>query len=236
MRLECHGSPDVGLPARYSPPSPDFSRPGRLWWALPGDGPFSTWRELSRVYHEGAPGHHLQQGGVVARAERLDAFRRQACDVAGYSEGWAVYAEGLMDEWGYLDNLGYRLGYLDGQLVRTARVILDIGLHLALEIPAGHGFPTGARWNHDHAVQFMATRTSTDPEQCRYEVIRYLGWPGQAASYKIGEQTWLSIRRDCQRRSGTGFDPRDFHRTALALGPMGLDLLRAQFAGHEGTR
>ncbi|HEY2723666.1 MAG TPA: DUF885 domain-containing protein [Pseudonocardiaceae bacterium] len=232
MQLECRiAPPGGGVGAYYTAPSADFSRPGRMWWAVPsGRATFPTWREVTTVYHEGVPGHHLQVGTAVQVADRLNDFQRLLCWVSGHGEGWALYAERLMRELGHLGDDGDLLGMLDAQLFRAARVVVDIGMHLELPIPAGTGFHEGEKWTPELGLEFLLTRTITDPAHVRDEVDRYLGWPGQAPSYKLGERLWLGAREDAQRRRGAEFDFAKFHRSALELGSMGLDTLSERLA------
>ncbi|MEW9552297.1 DUF885 domain-containing protein [Nonomuraea sp. NPDC050783] len=231
MRLDCRiAPPGGGSGAYYTNPAEDFSRPGTMWWSLPeGKEEFSTWREASTVYHEGVPGHHLQIGTAVA-TPGLNRFQRLACFVDGHGEGWALYAERLMREFGYLDD-ATSLGMLNKSLFRAARVVLDIGLHLRLGIPDGSGFHEGERWTPELGIEFLSTRTLTDPARAADEVNRYLGWPGQAASYKVGEKLWLELREEARARQGAAFDLKDFHTRALRSGPAGLDTMRDLMAG-----
>jgi uncharacterized protein (DUF885 family) len=152
------------------------------------------------------------------------------CWVAGHGEGWAVYAERLMGELGYLDDPGLRLGLLDSQLMNTAVAILDIGVHLELEIPKGTGWRAGQRWNAEAAWEFLCAHSSWDERQLRFELHRYLGWPGQATAYKLGGRSWLQAREEAAARAGAAFSLKEFHSKALALGSMGLDPLRAALA------
>ncbi len=232
MALECKiAPPGGGVGAYYTAPSEDFSRPGRMWWSLPqGKEEFSTWREVSTVYHEGAPGHHLQIATGVDQSESLNKYQRTLALTSGHAEGWALYAERLMQDLGFLSDDGELLGMLSEQLFRAARVIVDIGMHLELEIPAGTGFHEGARWTSELGLEFMLTRTITDAAQVHDEIDRYLGWPGQAPSYKLGERLWLAAREEARARQGDAFDIRQFHARALALGGMGLDTLREMLA------
>ncbi|MFR9729207.1 DUF885 domain-containing protein [Saccharopolyspora sp. MS10] len=232
MALECRiAPPGGGVGAYYTGPTDGFTRPGRMWWSVPeGREEFPTWRETTVVYHEGVPGHHLQIATAVHQAERLNKFQRLACVVSGHAEGWALYAERLMRELGYLGDDGDLLGMLNDQLFRAARVIVDIGMHLELDIPAGTGFHEGERWTPELGSEFMLTRTVAEAAQVHDEIDRYLGWPGQAPSYKIGERLWLAAREDARTRHGAAFDSKDFHRRALELGSMGLDTLRDQLA------
>ncbi len=157
-RIECCIAPTHDGGIYYTGPSEDFSRPGRMWWSVPeGIDDFSTWREVTTVFHEGVPGHHLQIGQTVYRRETLNRWQRLMCWVSGHGEGWALYAERLMDELGYLEDPGDRLGMLDAQALRAARVIVDIGMHLELEIPRDNpfGFHPGERWTPALGLEFM---------------------------------------------------------------------------------
>ncbi|WP_033293415.1 DUF885 domain-containing protein [Amycolatopsis jejuensis] len=232
MALECRiAPPGGGVGAYYTGPSEDFSRPGRMWWSLPADrNEFTTWREVSTVYHEGVPGHHLQIATAVNQAETLTKYQRLMTFISAHGEGWALYAERLMQELGYLSDDGNLLGMLSEQLFRAARVVVDIGMHLELEIPSGTGFHEGARWTPELGLEFMLTRTITDQAHIHDEIDRYLGWPGQAPSYKLGERLWLTARDEARHRLGSAFDIKDFHTKALLMGGMGLDTLREQLS------
>jgi uncharacterized protein (DUF885 family) len=195
-----------------------------MWWSVPaGVTEFSTWRELTTVYHEGVPGHHLQVAQAVECRHLLNRWRRLASWVSGHGEGWALYAEWLMADLGYMDDPGNRLGLLDGQSLRAARVVIDIGVHCELPAPAEVG---GGAWTYDKAWQFLSGHANMGTEFLRYELERYLGWPGQAPSYKIGERLWLQLREETRAREGANFDLKAFHRRALDLGGLGLDILR----------
>ncbi|SEC23671.1 Uncharacterized conserved protein, DUF885 familyt [Amycolatopsis tolypomycina] len=232
MALECKiAPPGGGVGAYYTGPSEDFSRPGRMWWSLPaGREEFSTWRETSTVYHEGAPGHHLQIATAVDQSVGLNKYQRLLAFTSGHAEGWALYAERLMEELGYLSDDGDLLGMLSEQLFRAARVVVDLGMHLELEIPAGTGFHEGSRWTPELGLEFMLTRTITDQAHIRDEIDRYLGWPGQAPAYKIGERLWLAARAEARTRAGASWDIKRFHTEALKMGGMGLDTLREQLS------
>ena len=213
----------------YTGPSDDFTRPGRMWWSVPkGVTEFSTWRELTTVYHEGVPGHHLQVGQTIYRRELLNRWRRMMCWVSGHGEGWALYAERLMAELGYMDDPGNYLGLLDGQSLRAARVVLDIGVHCGFDAPAEIG---GGAWTYDKAWTFLTNHANQGEESLRFELNRYLGWPGQAPSYKIGERLWLQSRDEVAAREGDAFSLRDFHRRSLDLGSVGLDVMRTALLG-----
>jgi uncharacterized protein (DUF885 family) len=230
-RIECMIAPTSDGGIYYTNPSEDWSRPGRMWWAIPdGVEEFSTWKEVTTIYHEGVPGHHLQCAEAIFRKERLNRWQRLMCWVSGHGEGWALYAERLMEELGYLADPGNLLGMLDAQLLRAARVVVDLGVHLELPIPADQAWHPGETWDARLAWEFLRTRVQTDDDSLRFELDRYLGWPGQAPSYKLGERIWLQAREDARRRKGADFDLREFHRQALALGSLGLDPLREELA------
>ncbi len=232
MKLECRiAPPGGGVGAYYTGPTDNFSRPGRMWWSVPaGQQDYATWRETSTVYHEGVPGHHLQIATAVYQSDTLNRFQRLMSTTSGYCEGWALYAERLMRELGYLGDEGNLMGMLDAHLFRAARVIVDIGMHLELEIPAGTGFHPGERWTPELGLEFLLTRTITDPHHVRDEIDRYLGWPGQAPSYKLGERLWLAALEEAKQRKGAEFDLKVFHQRALEMGSMGLDTLRERLA------
>lgn len=230
-RLECRIAPTHDGGIYYTGPSEDFTRPGRMWWAVPkGVESFTTWRETTTVFHEGVPGHHLQVAQTAYRADKLNRYRRMLCWVPAHGEGWALYAEKLMADLGFLDDPGDRLGMLDAQAFRAARVIVDIGMHLELPIPMGVGFHDGERWSPELGLEFLRLHCSMDDAYLRDELDRYLGWPAQAPCYKVGERLWLAARDDAERRHGDRFDLKAFHAAALDLGSMGLDLLRSELA------
>jgi len=214
----------------YTPPSDDWSRPGRVCWSVPdGIETFATWKEVTVVNHEGVPGHHLQAAHAMAQRENLNRWQRMSF-VSGHGEGWALYAERLMGDLGYLDDPGAYLGMLDSQQLLTAQVPLDIGVHLELDVPKGTGWHEGERWNAQIAWEILRAHSSWDDRQLRSELRRCLGLPGQAPSYKLGEQIWLQARQDARARTGAAFNLKDFHANALSLGGMGLDPLREALA------
>lgn len=216
--IECKIDPAGTGGIFYTQPTEDFSRPGRMWWSVPaGQEIFHTWQELTTVHHEGAPGHHLQIGTALLESN-LNSWRRNACWNSGHGEGWALYAEALMAELGYMDDPGYRMGLLDSQRLRAARVVVDIGLHLGKKMPDGSGI-----WDKAHMKSFMRENTAMDDANLAFEVNRYLGWPGQAPSYAIGERLWHKTRDDAIAQ---GMTPRQFHSEALALGSIPMSILR----------
>ena len=229
-RIEAMIAPTNEGGISYTGPSDDWSRPGRMWWSVPdGVEAFSTWKEVTVVYHEGVPGHHLQVSHAMADRENLNRWQRTSW-VSGHGEGWALYAERLMGELGYLDDPGAYLGMLDSQQLLTAQVALDIGVHLELDVPRGTGWREGERWNAGIAWEILRAHSSWDERQLRSELRRCLGLPGQAPSYKLGERIWLQARQDAIARAAGAFSLKDFHAKALSLGAMGLDPLREALA------
>jgi uncharacterized protein (DUF885 family) len=230
-RCEAMIAPPGGAAAMYyTGPSEDLSRPGRTWYPTQGRTEFPLWGEVSICYHEAVPGHHLQVGMMRYRRDRLDRFQRTMAWNAGHGEGWALYAERLMGELGYLDDPAFELGMLRAQAMRAVRVVVDIGLHLELPIPKDEDFHPGDTWTPDLALDFVINRSRFPEDFMRSEVDRYLGWPGQAICYKVGERVWLRGRDDARRRHGASFDLKRFHSRALELGPMGLDQLEQELA------
>jgi uncharacterized protein (DUF885 family) len=220
--IECMIAPTQEGGIYYTGPTDDFSRPGRMWWSVPeGVEEFDTWRELTTVYHEGVPGHHLQIAQAVYNRSELNSWRRLLAGTSGHAEGWALYAERLMQQLGYLDAPADRLGMLDGQRMRAARVVLDIGVHLGKDRLDGAG-----TWDADYALDFMRQNVNMSDEFVQFEVNRYLGWPGQAPSYKVGQRIWEQVRDGYRAKQGESFDIKDFHKRALDLGGVGLDTLR----------
>ena len=226
-KIDCR-IPAVPGSAYYLAPAEDLSRPGTIWWYVP-DAEVITWTALGTLFHEGVPGHHLQLGANVLNSDRLNRFQRISAELhPGHSEGWALYAERLMDELGFYRTPAHRLGMMaGGQQLRTARIILDIGLHLELPIPRGTGFHEGERWTPRLAAEFLSSRCGSmgGDSFIDFEIDRYLGCPGQAIAYKIGERVWIRAREEARIRHRARFDLRAFHSAALDLGPMGLDLL-----------
>lgn len=227
--IECLIAPTQTGGIYYTGPSEDFSRPGRMWWSVPkGVTEFGTWKELTTVYHEGVPGHHLQVAQTVFRSERLNKWRRMFSWTSGHGEGWALYAERLMDELGHMDDPGNKMGLLDSQSLRAARVVIDIGVHCGFEAPAEVG---GGTWTYDKAWQYLDAHANQGEAWLRFELDRYLGWPGQAPSYKIGERLWMQLRDEVAQSEGDSFSLKDFHRRALDIGGVGLDTMREAVLG-----
>ena len=225
-RLAPEGSASA---AYYMGPSEDLSRPGTTWFPTMGRKSFGWWHIVSTWYHEAVPGHHLQVATTKINTERLNRFQRNRVWVSGYGEGWALYAERLMDELGAFSDPGYEMGYLSAQGLRAARIVVDIGMH------CGYKDFDGEVWNAESAFKLLHERALLDEISARSEVDRYLGWPGQAISYKVGERFWMECREDAKARLGSKFDLKKFHSFALNLGPMGLDPFKREMALWDGN-
>jgi uncharacterized protein (DUF885 family) len=221
--LECRIAPTQTGGIYYTGPSEDLARPGRMWWSVPpAVDTFHTWQETTTVFHEGVPGHHLQIGRAVVLADDLNRWRRLGCWVSGHGEGWALYAERLMAELGWLDDPGARMGMLDAQRFRAARVVIDIGVHCGLTAP------DGGTWDAVRAWDFLTAHSAMAEDNLRFELDRYLGWPGQAPSYAVGQRIWQQLR---DQITGQGVPLKEFHSRALDLGGLPLDVLRSALSG-----
>jgi uncharacterized protein (DUF885 family) len=214
----------------YTLPSQDFSRPGRTWLPTLGRTSFPMWELYSTWYHEGVPGHHMQLAQWQYLASRLSQYQTGLGFVSACSEGWALYAERLMDELGFLQQPGARMGYLDAQLMRAIRVIVDIGMHLELPVAADWAPGSGQRWTPELGLEFFTSNSGRDQEFAQSEIVRYLSMPGQAISYKLGERAWLEGRDAAKAAHGASFDLKAWHMAALSLGSLGLDDLAAELA------
>jgi uncharacterized protein (DUF885 family) len=223
-KVESRIAPPGGAAAPYyTAPSADFSRPGRTWLPTMGQTRFPVYDLVSTWYHEGVPGHHLQLAQWAHVAENLSRYQATVGIVSANAEGWALYAERLMDELGFLTDPERRLGYLDAQMMRAVRVIIDIGMHLELQIPADSPFHPGERWTPELAREFFGAHSSRPRDFVESELVRYLSMPGQAIGYKLGERAWLLGREKARERHGEAFDLKAWHMAALSQGSLGLD-------------
>lgn len=212
----------------YIPPSEDLQRPGCTYLPTLGSDTFNTWHLVSTWYHEAVPGHHLQIGSTIINREKLSRFQRTFGWTSGFGEGWALYAERLMDELGYFKDPAHEMGFLSAQALRAVRVVVDIGMHLDLEIPSGQMFePAGERISYETSVRMLMERALQPHDFAVSETNRYLGLPAQAISYKLGEKTILECRKAAAERHGDNFDLKAWHSYVIGIGPVGLDALVA---------
>jgi uncharacterized protein (DUF885 family) len=204
---------EAGSPGGYYQiPALDGSRPGAFYINLRDTGEWARWKLPTLVYHESEPGHHFQLAKVL-ELPSLPLIRKAGGGFSANTEGWALYAEQLVDEMGLYDSnpLG-RLGMLQSALFRAARCVVDTGLH-------------AKGWSRERAIDYMVETTGDNRSAMTTEVERYCTWPGQATSYKVGQTRWLKLREDARRRLGTKFDLRDFHDVGLTAAPMPLSVL-----------
>ena len=217
-----------GTAPYYNPPSEDFARAGSTWIPSQGTEGFTWWHLISTWYHEAVPGHHLQFGTSAVEKENLSRFQRASAWISGYGEGWALYAERFMDELGAFDEPGIEMGYLSNQALRAARVVVDIGVHL------GYTDENGNVWNADSVKDVLFEKALQGDAIAASERDRYLGLPGQAISYKVGERVWMQAREDAKARLGSEFSLKKFHTHALRMGPMGLDPFAQELKAWDG--
>lgn len=204
---------EAGAPGGYYQiPSLDGSRPGAFYINLRDTSEWSRWKLPTLVYHESEPGHHFQLA-MVLELPSLPLIRKAGGSFSANTEGWALYAEQLVDEMGMYDSdpLG-RLGMLQSALFRAARCVVDTGIH-------ANG------WSRERAIEYMVQTTGDNRSSMTTEVERYCTWPGQATSYKVGQTRWLKLRADAKQRLGAKFDIRDFHDVGLTAAPMPLAVL-----------
>jgi uncharacterized protein (DUF885 family) len=208
---------EAGAPGGYYQiPALDGSRPGAFYINLRDTSEWSRWKLPTLVYHESVPGHHFQLA-LVLEMPKLPLIRKAGGGFSANTEGWALYAEQLVDEMGVYesDPLG-RLGMLQSELFRAARCVVDTGLH-------------SKGWSREQAIDYMVDSTGDNRTAMTTEVERYCTWPGQATSYKVGQTRWLKLREQARRRLGAKFDIRDFHDVGLSAAPMPLSVLDRVF-------
>ena len=218
-----------GTAPYYNPPSEDLSRPGTTWIPSQGTDGFTWWHLISTWYHEAVPGHHLQCATTTIERDRLSRYQRAFAWISGYGEGWALYAERFMDELGAFDEPGIEMGYLSNQALRAARVVVDIGVHL------GYEDENGNIWNADSVKDVLFEKALQSDAIAASERDRYLGLPGQAISYKVGERIWMQAREEAKSRLGDTFNLKKFHTYALRIGPMGLDPFLEEMRAWDGN-
>jgi uncharacterized protein (DUF885 family) len=218
--------PGASLGAYYNQPSEDFTRPGTVYWSKGDQQQIPLFGEVSTAYHEGFPGHHLQVGLQLTAGDRFSRMQKVMVWYSGSGEGWALYAEDLMEELGYLEKPDYVMGKLASEMLRACRVVIDIGSHLELQIPVDQPFHPGERWTFEAGVEMLESYAAQEHAVSVSEMNRYLGWPGQAISYKVGQQAIRDLRSEERARLGSGFDQKAFHARLLEVGAVGLDTLR----------
>ena len=202
--------------AYYYPPAADGSRDG-IYYANGYDLPSRKYTKLaSTTYHEAAPGHHFQIT-IEMESDHLHRFRRLGSRMVGgaYVEGWGLYSERLADEMGLYRSEAERFGMLDGQAWRAARLVVDTGLH-------------ALRWERQRSIDFLRERAGLHETDAVIETDRYICWPGQALTYKLGQRVIEKLRRELTARDGSDFDLREFHDQVLGHGSLPLATLERE--------
>ncbi|MBX3284392.1 MAG: DUF885 domain-containing protein [Actinobacteria bacterium] len=206
--------------AYYTPPAPDGSRPGEYHVNL--HSPTTTGRAetASIAFHEAIPGHHLQLAIAAERAD-LPAFRRLSWGHTAYVEGWALYTERLAEEMGLYESDLDRLGMLASDAWRACRLVVDTGLH-------------AMGWSRQQAIDFMVANAPVGRNEIETEVDRYIGMPGQALAYKVGQREILRLRADAEARLGEQFSLPEFHDVVLDAATVSLPVLAARVEAWSG--
>ena len=209
--------------AYYYPPAADGSRDG-IYYANGYDLPSRKYTKLaSTTYHEAAPGHHFQIT-LEMENEHLNTFRRLGSRMVGgaYVEGWGLYSERLADEMGLYRSEAERFGMLDGQAWRAARLVVDTGLH-------------ALRWERQRSIDFLRFDAGLSETDAVIETDRYICWPGQALTYKLGQRVIEKLRRELTARDGSAFDLREFHDQVLGHGSLPLATLERELPSWVAT-
>jgi uncharacterized protein (DUF885 family) len=210
-------------PAFYYPPAPDGSRNGIYFVNTyqPENRPLH--RLATTTYHEAVPGHHFQIA-LEAELEELPDFRRFGARLVGaaYPEGWGLYSERLADEMGLFETPWERLGMLDAQAWRAARLVVDTGIH-------------AFRWDRERSIELLR-RVGLSQLEAETETDRYIAWPGQALAYMIGMREILGLRHQLEQRDGDRFDLTGFHDAVLGHGTLSLSTLRRELPGWVAPR
>jgi uncharacterized protein (DUF885 family) len=204
--------------AYYYPPTTDGSRPG-IYYANGYDLPSRAYTKLATTtYHEAVPGHHFQIA-LEMENPNLNTFRRLGSRMVGasYVEGWGLYSERLADEMGLFRSEGERFGMLDAQAWRAARLVVDTGLH-------------AQRWPRQRSIDFLRMVGLSETDAV-IETDRYICWPGQALTYKVGQREIERLRAELTARDGSAFDIRTFHDAVLGHGSLPLATLSRELPG-----
>ncbi len=209
----------------YNPPALDGSRPGRFYINLRNTADYPKWTLPTLFYHEAEPGHHFQLS--AAQTVRGVPIIRQVVTPAAFAEGWGLYAERLAKEMGLYDaDPRGDVGRLQSEMFRAVRLVVDTGMH-------------AKKWSREQAIEYMRAKTGLTEDEVRREIERYVAWPGQACSYKIGELTILRLRDRARAELGDRFDIRAFHEEVLMNGGLPLGVLEQainQWIGEEKAR
>jgi len=188
----------------YMSPALDGSRPGVFYANLYDIKQTPTYSMRTLAFHEAIPGHHLQVA-LNLENESLSLYRRFGYGTSAFSEGWALYAERLALEAGLAEDPYDELGVLQSELFRAVRLVVDTGIHYK-------------RWSREEAMAYMKNVTGMSDTEVRVEIERYIVWPGQACSYKVGMLKILELREKAKEKLGEDFNIKDFHSVILEQG------------------
>jgi uncharacterized protein (DUF885 family) len=213
LTVEAVPASQPGNATHYIGGNPDGSRPARVVVATSTYAQRRLLNDETIAYHEGIPGHHLQIS-IQEQLKGLPEFRQHLFSAA-YAEGWAVYAEALGKEIGFFQDPGSDYGRLNTELMRAVRLVVDTGIH-------------ADGWSREQAVAYFRLSGSAEEPMIQAEVDRYIAWPAQGLSYKIGQLEILKLRQRSQQQLGSRFDIRKFHDEILSTGNVPLDVLEAR--------
>ncbi len=207
--MEAFRAPD-SVPADYSPGTADGSRPGRI-----NVNEYDPEHRLllnaeAIAYHEGVPGHHLEFS-ISSALTNIPPFRKYNY-IPAFSEGWALYTERLGKDVGFYEDPYSNYGRLQNEMWRSIRLVVDTGVHYK-------------HWTRDQMVEYFRAHTAMDEPNIQTEVDRYIAWPGQALSYKLGQMEILALREQAKKELGSKYDIKSFHDEVLSAGPLPLDVL-----------
>jgi len=198
-----------GAIAYYFPPARDGSRPGVFFMNTSEPEGWGRYQIEATSYHEGVPGHHLQLA-ISTELTSIPEFRKRAF-IAAYGEGWGLYSERLANEMGLFTDPRERFGMLDAQAWRAARLVVDTGLH-------------ALRWERQRSIDFLIGVGLAETDAV-IETDRYICWPGQALTYKVGQREIQRLRGELTARDGSAFDLKAFHDAVLGHGSLPLATL-----------
>ena len=218
VRMQPHEEQHATI-AYYREPPEDGSRPGRYYINTYAPQTRPRYEAEALAFNEAVPGHHLQVA-IGQELEQLPSFRRHA-DTTAFVEGWGLYSERLADEMGLYSADLDRIGMLSYDAWRASRLVVDTGMH-------------ALAWSRGQAIEFMTAHTALAPNNIANEVDRYIGWPGQALAYKIGQLEIRRLRSEAESALGASFDIRRFHDAVLGHGALPLSVLRDSVASDLG--
>jgi uncharacterized protein (DUF885 family) len=213
LTVEAAPASQPNNPTHYIFGTPDGSRPARVVVATSNYAHRKLLPDETQAYHEGIPGHHLQIS-IQHRLAGLPEFRLHVVNNA-YAEGWAVYAEALGKEIGFFQDPASDYGRLNLELMRAVRLVVDTGIH-------------SEGWSREQAVAYFRASGAADEPTIQAEIDRYIAWPAQSLSYKIGQLKILELRNRAKEQLGSRFDIRAFHDEILSGGSLPLDMLEAR--------